>query len=91
MLCLVNLVYAGRFSVNQCGVDARLLVRSFIESELVPTPRECTRPWRLAEPVNALLYFQFYRDRPGGASDSPFTLRLGVCRAWDGDSSYGTT
>ena len=28
MLCLVNLVYAGRFGVNLCGVDARLLVRS---------------------------------------------------------------
>ena len=55
MLCLVNLVYAGRFSVNLCGVDARLLVRSFIERELVPSPRESTRPWRLAEPVNALL------------------------------------
>ena len=55
MLCLVNLVYAGRFSVNLCGVDARLLVRSFIERELVPSPRESTRPWRLAEPVKTLL------------------------------------
>ena len=57
MLCLVNLVYAGRFTfgVNLCGVDARLLVRSFIERELVPSPRESTRPWRLAEPVYALL------------------------------------
>ena len=48
-------MYAGRFGVNLCGVDARLLVRSFIERELVPSPRESTRPWRLAEPVNALL------------------------------------
>ena len=59
MLCLVNLVYAGRFRVNLCGVDARLLVRSYQERELVvyvvPSPRESTRPWRLAEPVNALL------------------------------------
>ena len=47
-MLIVNLVYAGRFGVNLCGVDARLLVRSFIERELVPSPRESTRPWRLA-------------------------------------------
>ena len=63
MLCLVNLVYAGRFGVNLCGVDARLLVRSFIERELVPSPRESTRPWRLAEPVNALLSIGRTRER----------------------------
>ena len=59
MLCLVNLVYAGRFGVNPVWAVAWMLAARasapcpflLSERELVPSPRESTRPWRLAEPV----------------------------------------